>query len=262
MRIYTYYENLDNNNFQDQEKLIELWKKSWSRKGFEPFVLNKSDADKCLQRNSFEENIKNTHVEITGKKISKYGLSCYNRWFAYSKVDSSEPFYVSDYDVINNNYHHDFDYNDNLFFLDGSCPCFAFGKNYDYERFILSVLEILNEYTERYKLLFEGNRWLRYLHDQEFLDLTFSERIRPKENPDYFNELAKPLKEKYLIHMTRNRPSICGPIYRDSDLNNKIIHFSHDSVNKFKSDKEIFKSMNCDQVRFKLISDLISNDQQ
>ena len=43
MKIYTYYQNL---NDQYQDELIELWKISWSRQGYDPIVLNLEDAKK------------------------------------------------------------------------------------------------------------------------------------------------------------------------------------------------------------------------
>ena len=43
MKIYTYYEDI---NFNKQNELLELWKLSWSRHGYEPIVLNLEDAKK------------------------------------------------------------------------------------------------------------------------------------------------------------------------------------------------------------------------
>ena len=43
MKIYTYYQGV---NFAEQNELINLWKISWSRHGYDPIVLNLKDAKK------------------------------------------------------------------------------------------------------------------------------------------------------------------------------------------------------------------------
>lgn len=43
MKIYTYFEDI---NHSGQEKLLELWKESWQRQGFEAIVLGEKDAKK------------------------------------------------------------------------------------------------------------------------------------------------------------------------------------------------------------------------
>ena len=43
MKIYTYYEDV---GFNYQTELIEVWRKSWSKQGFIPVVLNRIDAQK------------------------------------------------------------------------------------------------------------------------------------------------------------------------------------------------------------------------
>ena len=43
MIIYTYYQDIEHSS---QNELIDLWKISWSRQGYEPIVLNLEDAKK------------------------------------------------------------------------------------------------------------------------------------------------------------------------------------------------------------------------
>ena len=43
MKIYTYYQNI---NHSKQSELIDLWKISWSRHGYEPIVLTLDNAKK------------------------------------------------------------------------------------------------------------------------------------------------------------------------------------------------------------------------
>lgn len=256
VNIYTYYENLADSKFSNQEELIELWKKSWHRKGFQAIVLGKSDVLNSLIYQDFKKCIQKYHLEIMGQEITPYGMSCYDRWCAYSTIDSEEAFYVSDYDIINNNYTHNIEYK-GLSFLDGSCPCFAYGKSEDFFRFCVAIMEILKKNKSKMKKIVPELNWIKFLHDQEFLDLNFSDQLKPKLMPDYFNEEAKKFRNKYNINMSRNRPDICGPLFHESDLENKIIHFSHDSVSTFKQTKKNLTNKSCDEARVCLISSIL-----
>jgi len=45
MKVYTYYQDI---NFKSQDQLLELWKKSWEKRGYEAIVLNRKDAEKSV----------------------------------------------------------------------------------------------------------------------------------------------------------------------------------------------------------------------
>jgi len=44
MNIYTYYEKLDNN----LEPLVNVWRDSWEKQGFNPIVLTREDSEKSF----------------------------------------------------------------------------------------------------------------------------------------------------------------------------------------------------------------------
>ena len=46
MKIYTYYEEI---NFPQQKEMLELWRESWSKMGFETIVLGEEDAKKVAR---------------------------------------------------------------------------------------------------------------------------------------------------------------------------------------------------------------------
>ena len=99
MKIYTYYEEI---NFPQQKEMLELWRESWSKMGFETIVLGEEDAKKSPDYDLFVRKMQFIFNEITGQELSSYGLSCFVRWLAYSTVENKqEKFLVSDYDVIN-----------------------------------------------------------------------------------------------------------------------------------------------------------------
>ena len=98
MKIFTYYQNI---NFDSQTPILKLWKKSWEKQGFDATVLTVKDARQSPYYYGFLKKIRLIHKNITGYDISQYGISCYVRWLAYSALKRTEPFLVSDYDVIN-----------------------------------------------------------------------------------------------------------------------------------------------------------------
>jgi hypothetical protein len=42
MKVYTYYEDI---NFKHQNRLLDLWKNSWEKHGFEAIVLTRGNAE-------------------------------------------------------------------------------------------------------------------------------------------------------------------------------------------------------------------------
>jgi len=46
MNIYTFYEPVNELNHRSNEKILEIWKKSWAYYGWNPIVLNLKDAKK------------------------------------------------------------------------------------------------------------------------------------------------------------------------------------------------------------------------
>ena len=91
MKIYTYYQNI---NHSSQNELIDLWKISWSRQGYEPIVLSLQDAKKHPYFETFNSEMRKIFKEITNKEIGDYGMSCWFRWWAYA-AQADEKFYVS-----------------------------------------------------------------------------------------------------------------------------------------------------------------------
>ena len=77
MKIYTYHQDI---NFFAQQELIELWKISWSRQGYEPIVLNLEDAKRHSYFETLNTEMRKIFKEITSKQICDYGMSCWFRW--------------------------------------------------------------------------------------------------------------------------------------------------------------------------------------
>ena len=66
MKVYTYYDQIP--GLPCQTDLIDLWKKFWPSRGYEPVVLNDSDARKHPRYEQFCSYITELHKEI--KQVS------------------------------------------------------------------------------------------------------------------------------------------------------------------------------------------------
>ena len=92
-KIYTYHESLE--GFPDQAPLIDVWKESWIRHGFEPVVLGVEHAE---QHPMFEQ-LDGWEWLMNSVNPWPYTRACYRRWMAYATVGGDVRF--ADYDVIN-----------------------------------------------------------------------------------------------------------------------------------------------------------------
>ena len=190
MKIYTYYQDID---FSAQQELIDLWKISWSRQGYEPIVLNLEDAKKHSYYTEMSTQLQNLANEIAGKQISIYGMSCWFRWLAYAN-QTDEKFYVSDYDAINVNFPIT-EPNDKLHLLDYDCPFLASGTSIQFENLCKAFVNVSKNRLSILKTL------TNHYHDQEFFHFNFVERN---------NANCDELKNTYEILMTRTRDKIGG----------------------------------------------------
>lgn len=167
MVVYTYYDDI---NFKDQVKLIELWKISWRSRGFTPIVLNHTHAKQSPFYNEYVYNIHKIHKEVTGKNISKYGLSCFLRWLAYSTT-SEDNMIVCDYDVINGGVdliEYEYKYSkDKLNMLYGVCPCISIGTPSQFGDLCKIFINVSYSNIKNIQLLTKKRGFCQY-HDQEF----------------------------------------------------------------------------------------------
>jgi len=248
MKIYTYYENI---NFPYQNELIELWKISWSRQGYEPIVLNLEDAKKHPYFNTLYKEIQSFAIQLGNHKINRYGMSCWLRWLAYA-TQTEERFYVSDYDVINVNFPIT-EPNDKLHLIDSACPCFASGTPKQFENLCRAFIEITNERLEILKTQ------TVYNHDQEF----FQYNLIPQ-----YNDSAEDLRNQYNILMTRDRTSIgCfyDPIlkaplhHNDSIKSNQVYHIAHTNIENLKTKYPQYSNLNSNKLRVDVVKMLLND---
>ena len=257
MKIYTYYDNI---NFSDQEELIDLWKLSWSRRGFDPVVLSLSSAQSHPYYDEFINKIKHIVKYTTGKDCSPYGLSCWVRWMAYA-TQEEEKFYVSDYDAINLNFNPTTP-NDKLHLMDDCCPFMASGTPSQFEKLCHMFVGVSMNRLDVLKGLVTVD------HDQEFFAYNLQQQ---------FNKNTNDLLNEYNILMTRNRMEIgnsfdpikqktfavrgkvCDAkptdiVYCDGNINAvKILHVSHTNVMMLKMLYSVYNDHDLNKTRVKII---------
>ena len=205
MKIYTYYEELPagaagtpGEYFKRQEELIELWKYSWKKQGFDPVVLGPQDAEKYPNYDKLMVNIKKYHKKITGANIENdYELACFKRWFAYATCPGY--YLTSDYDIINFSFK---PYNENnnieeplvkidehgniidinqLTFFGAMCPCLNAGYQEQYIKMAEGFSSITRDrlkdiiaiYTDKEKKQSCGLHPSGGYHDQDFFVVNF-----------------------------------------------------------------------------------------
>jgi len=250
MKIYTYYQNI---NHDKQPELIDLWKISWSRQGYEPIVLNLQDAKRHPYFDTLNTEMRRIFNEITNKEISDYGMRCWFRWLAYA-TQADEKFYVSDYDAINVNFPIT-EPSNTLHLMDAHVPYFASGTPIQFENLCKVFVEVSNERIEILK------QQANHYHDQEFFMYNFMPN---------FNDSAENLRNQHGILMTRNRHELGGYI---DPVENKILagpyigyienekygvfHVSHENIEILQEKYAKYKKQNASQLRINLIKNLL-----
>lgn len=243
MKIYTYYEEIHHSY---QQELLDLWKLSWKKSGFDPIVLSADHAKKHPFYEEFVKMLKYIHLQIMGEQISPYGLACYVRWLAYAAQDP-EYCYVSDYDCINNGLEPKIS-QEKLHFMDDDCPCFASGKSTQFENLCHLFIDISLERIEALTISAKKHQHVCY-HDQDFLVLNMNER--------YHNN-AKLLLDKHNIMMTRDRHLGVGPIKLTTNNTLKVLHISYDNADNIKKENDIFSKMSIAQIRIELTKKMLN----
>lgn len=90
MKIFTYYEEA----LPDQLDLIELWKESWLRMGWEPHVLGLKHAKDFPEFDRLDALL----FAKPAVNPKAYEMTCFRRWMAMASIGGG---WMCDYDVVN-----------------------------------------------------------------------------------------------------------------------------------------------------------------
>ena len=92
--VFTYHEPIDCKHDNDQWLMIDHWRRSWAKQGWNPVVLGLKDAERHPLFREFDERTKLLPTVNPGD----YELACYRRWLAVARAGGG---FMSDYDVVN-----------------------------------------------------------------------------------------------------------------------------------------------------------------
>ena len=96
MNVFTYYEPIP--GFEDDAKLVELWKRSWEQRGWKATVLGRSDAE----RSPHFAALSRAADRLPTVNPKEYERACYIRHGAFHKASDILDWNVfTDYDIIN-----------------------------------------------------------------------------------------------------------------------------------------------------------------
>lgn len=119
MKIYTYYDEV----LENQIEIIEIWKESWIKNGWDPIVLDRKSINCSDEQINYLENLPSVNPK-------KYEMACFLRWNAMSNIGGG---WMCDYDVINLGFTpEDSKKYESISILQGHVPCLVYGTPEDY----------------------------------------------------------------------------------------------------------------------------------
>jgi len=125
MNVYTYYDNVLEISSDAQLELIEIWKESWKKNGWNPIVLDKSFLNCSDNEMNYLKNLPSVNPK-------NYELSCFLRWNAMSNIGGG---WMCDYDVINCGFSpSDAEKYESMSILQMNVPCLVYGTVEDYNK--------------------------------------------------------------------------------------------------------------------------------
>lgn len=104
MNVISYFNLIPDSKFSSEsEELIDIWKKSWQKYGWNTILLNESHAKRNPLFNKLDlDNIDANFYRTINPSVWTYHRSCYCRLLAYCQyVRENGATLYADYDVIN-----------------------------------------------------------------------------------------------------------------------------------------------------------------
>jgi len=235
-KIYTYF---DEPSSENNIELLNLWKDSWQKNGFDTIVLNESDAKKSSYYDEFVGKIKKIHMDVCGSKISNRSLSGYLRWLAYSTQEENESFFVSDLDVVNRSMSASEIKvpKDKITFLNVYDPCLVYANK---DQFLSFCKDIVSVSIENKQLL--KNKKLDYYHDTDFLWLN-----------------GKTIKFNYNISTNEQYVGSYSPEYGLFGKY-KIFQVTEESIDLFITHSPGLSKINREKVKNELIAEILQQE--
>lgn len=104
MKVFTYFAvGVPDTDRAFEQRLLDRWKDSWKKHGFEPGVLSLNE----MRRSPHWFTATALFRSLKGGRLHPKSLACFQRWIAYDAVvrhHNPEPTLLTDYDVVNNSF--------------------------------------------------------------------------------------------------------------------------------------------------------------
>jgi len=257
MNIYTFHEDLDSSHeLETQNELMSLWKNSWVNNGWNPIVLNNDLAKTHHYYKEFSKSMKLIHAKITGNKIKKYGLYCYTRWLAFSALESDEPIFVCDYDLINNGLKpRDIIQEGGIHFMSDYCPCFVSGSSHSFFK-LTKVFKNISEMrvdSLKNNIFTSSGLKSNIYHDQDVLVNNFS-----NQHCDFGSSLSRDMNLKFsnkFVGQMNHKKTFDNFLFKKKLP--KALHFSRSSMERFKRHSP--SDLSLDELRISIIREKFAN---
>ena len=232
-KVYTFYEPID--KWDSSKLLLDLWVENWSSKGFEPIVLNESDAKSHPYYTKYDKLIRNNYEKITGCSIMKgwgnYIYYCLVRHLAFANKDyENEPLKEN-----------------KITFFAGKNPCCLSGNSYLFLEMCMLMSEFTSKNIDEYKHSFNISKHKTPLHDMGWIKYTLNLE----------DDLSKKLKE--LVTFGGQKIQSC-----ESAPKKSIIHVSFgwvkahcENINKSHNDLDVEEQL---KLRYKLAKEQLKNN--
>jgi hypothetical protein len=145
MKVHTYYFPIPDSG---AEPVIEMWRESWKKNGWEPVVLGEDGITKLPFYNMLSYKTR----QLPTINDWRYERACYMRWLALAGIGGGM---MTDYDVMNYGFRpeHLPAYKGKLIRLNRQSPCAVFGRMWDY----LAVVDMFLNYTVQSDDLYGNN---------------------------------------------------------------------------------------------------------
>jgi hypothetical protein len=239
MNIYTYYENVGH---KLQDELLQIWKQSWEKYGFNAIVFSREEAKQSILFQKYYDFIQRVHEKVSGKILQdkSYCMAAQLEIVAFHTILESS--YVSDYDMINNGFHTGENLESLVTWRNDACSCFASGDKNGWEKYINFLFEkesTIIEWCKR-KLLHTGRS---EFHDQDFLEAIRDQGITEK------------------IYNMYRRLDIAGADYVvDQPDACKIPHLSHRNMMMIQESCPQYKNYTVDEIRIILAKKILHDN--
>jgi len=142
MKVFTFFSEVAGKNLPEEAALIELWRKSWAARGWEPVILDARNLADTPETKRMMRHFR----RVPSRNRKNLDFWCFARWLAVAQQGGGM---MSDYDVIN--YSFEPCVAGALTTYDRWIPCLVSGTGEEFMRAVNWFLEIPVSMLDRFR---------------------------------------------------------------------------------------------------------------